>query len=60
MGIRIKIRRRAPLPTPWKWEIFDDASSKLVTGSRLSYASQRDACVAGELVLAAMVKSKPV
>jgi hypothetical protein len=60
MGIRIKIRPRAPPPTPWKWEIFDDDQSKLITASHLSYRSRGEAYSAGEQVLAEMVsKGKP-
>jgi hypothetical protein len=39
--MRIKIRHRAPLPNPWKWEIY--VRDRLVTGSHDSYASQDDA-----------------
>jgi hypothetical protein len=60
MGIRIKIRPRAPLPNPWKWEIFDDDQSKLITASHLSYGSREEAYSAGEQVLAEMMsKGKP-
>jgi hypothetical protein len=33
MHHRIKIRRRALPPTPWKWEVYDDRKFKTVTGS---------------------------
>jgi hypothetical protein len=55
MGIRIKIRPRAPLPNRWKWEIFDDDQAKLITASHLSYKSRRDAYKAGEAALATRV-----
>ena len=60
MGIRIKIRLRAPPPNQWKWEIFDDDQSKLITASHLAYESRQDAYNAGQDVLAAMMgKEKP-
>ncbi len=54
MGMRIKIRPRAPLPTPWKWEIYDDDAGKLVTASHLAYADRGEAYNAGQAVLAEM------
>jgi hypothetical protein len=58
--MRIKIRSRAPWPTPWKWEIYDDDARKLVTCSHLSYADRREAHKAGRAVLAEMMaKEKP-
>jgi hypothetical protein len=60
MGMRIKIRTRAPLPNRWKWEIFDDDQSKLITASHLSYESRENAYDAGKAVLAVMMtKEKP-
>jgi hypothetical protein len=59
MGMRIKIRLRAPLPNRWKWEIFDEDLSKLIRASHLSYEFQRDAYQAGQAVLAAMVSIHP-
>jgi hypothetical protein len=55
MGMRIKIRPRAPPPKRWKWEIFDDDQSKLITASHLSYEDRQDAYDAGQEALAAMV-----
>jgi hypothetical protein len=54
MGMRIKIRPRATWPAPWKWEIFDDDKSKLVTASHQAYESRADAYNAGAAVLAEM------
>jgi hypothetical protein len=53
--MRIKIRCRSPLPTPWKWELFDDATTRLVTASALSYGTQREAFAAGEVELAKII-----
>ena len=58
MGMRIKIRPRAPLPTPWKWEIYDDDAGKLVTASHLAYADRSEAYRAGADVLATMVSQQ--
>jgi hypothetical protein len=58
MGVRIKIRPRAPLPNRWKWEIYDDDLAKLVTASHLSYEFRKDAYSAGQLTLAAMVTAE--
>jgi hypothetical protein len=41
MDVRIKIRRRPPFPTPWKWEIY--VGKRLVTASNESFASQDEA-----------------
>jgi hypothetical protein len=60
MGMRIKIRPRAPPPNRWKWEIYDDDAGKLVTASRLAYADRGDAYSAGASVLTAMLgKEEP-
>jgi hypothetical protein len=55
MEMRIKIRHRAPLPTPWKWEIY---GIRLVTTGRESYASRTEAFKAGAAALADMVASE--
>jgi hypothetical protein len=54
MELRMKIRQRAPLPTPWKWEIYGE---KLITAARASYASKAEAYEAGQAVLARMAGS---
>jgi hypothetical protein len=58
MGIRIKIRPRAPHPNRWKWEIFDDDQSKLITASHQSYASRAEAYADGQEVLAGMANNE--
>jgi len=47
--VQIKIRRRSPFPTPWKWEIY--VGKRLITASKVSYASQYDAHGAGRAAL---------
>jgi hypothetical protein len=54
MEYKIKIRSRAKLPTPWKWEIHGD---RLITSEHESYASRDEAYWAGQAVLARMVQS---
>ena len=49
---RIKIRCRAPLPKPWKWEIHGD---RLIASGHESYASRAAANEAGQAALAEMI-----
>jgi hypothetical protein len=53
MEVRIKIRHRSPLPTPWKWEIY--VGQRLITASKNSFASQDEAHGAGRDALARIV-----
>ena len=50
----VRIRHRAPLPTPWKWEICD--GQRLLTASHESYASQFEAHRFGRRALRLMLR----
>jgi hypothetical protein len=55
MTLSIKIRHRAPDPTPWKWEFYDD--KRLVTASHQSFASQAEAHRFGRIALSRFKKN---
>jgi len=52
MRLRIKLRFRDPLPTPWRWEIFDDTQQQLVTAASHGYADRDEAYRDGQTVAA--------
>jgi hypothetical protein len=52
---RIKLRHRARLPTPWKWEIHRD---RLITASHESYKTQTEAHTAGRKALRELLEKE--
>jgi hypothetical protein len=55
----VVVKDRAPLPKPWRWEIYRAGVSRPIEHSAMSFVSMTEAARAGKAALKLMLSEHP-